>query len=72
VIRTGRVVAKYRVNSDDPAAIRDAGSVGASAFPGLSGFFRLGAAAGILTANAAPSPFGLAYDYFRIDPKVPA
>jgi N-acetylneuraminic acid mutarotase/glucose/arabinose dehydrogenase len=65
---TKRITARYRVNSDAQVDLKPLGSVDAAAFPELAGFFKLGAAAGILTSNAAPSPFGLAYDYFRIDP----
>jgi len=65
---THRITAKYRINSDAATGIQTLGSVDAAAFPGLAGFFASGAAAGILATNAAPSPFGLAYDYFRIDP----
>jgi len=65
---TGGITAKYRINSDADADVRTLGAVDATAFPRLADFFRLGAGAGILTTNAAPSPFGLAYDYFRIDP----
>jgi large repetitive protein len=65
---TNTVTAKYRINSDAAGDIQTFGSVNATAIPGLASFFQLGAAGGILTTNAAPSPFGLAYDYFRIDP----
>jgi Kelch motif len=65
---TQRVIAQYRVNSDDDAAIVTIGAIDAAAYPALANFFKLGAAAGILSTNATGSPFGLAYDYFRIDP----
>jgi N-acetylneuraminic acid mutarotase len=65
-----RVLAQYRVDSTDPADIVTIASVSASAFPALSGFFTLGAAAGILTTNATATSFSLAYDYFRLDPAV--
>jgi Malectin domain/PA14 domain/Kelch motif/Glucose / Sorbosone dehydrogenase len=63
-----RVLAQYRVDSTDPAAIVTIGSVRASAFPALTGFFKPGAAAGILTTNPTTTSFSLAYDYFRLDP----
>ena len=44
------------------------GEFDAAAYPGLANFFKLSAAAGILSTNATGSSFGLAYDYFRIDP----
>jgi N-acetylneuraminic acid mutarotase/glucose/arabinose dehydrogenase len=65
-----RVLAQYRVDSTDPAAITTIGSVDASAFPALANFFRLGAAAGMLTTNPTATTFSLAYDYFRLDPAV--
>ncbi len=65
---TKRVVARYRVNSNEDTAIVTLGEIDATAFPGLANFFQLGSAAGILSANATGSSFGLAYDYFRIDP----
>ena len=65
---THSVTAKYRINSDAGVDIQTLGAVDAAAFPALASFFRLGGAGGILTTNGAPSPFGLAYDYFRIDP----
>jgi hypothetical protein len=49
-----RVTVRYRANSDVAADIRTFGSADAAAFPELAGFFRLGTAAGILAANAAP------------------
>jgi len=64
---TKRVIARYRVNSDDSAAIVTLGEINATAYPALANFFNVGAAAGILSTNATGSPFGLAYDYFRID-----
>ena len=67
---TQRVIAQYRVNSDEAGAIVTLGEIDASAYPGLAQFFKLGAAAGVLSTNATSSPFGLAYDYFRIDPSV--
>jgi hypothetical protein len=63
-----RILAQYRVDSTDPAAIVTIGSVTASAFPALVNFFKLGAAAGILTTNPTATSFSLAYDYFRLDP----
>ena len=65
---TKRVVARYRVNSNEDTAIVTLGEIDATAYPGLANFFQLGSAAGILSANATGSSFGLAYDYFRIDP----
>jgi hypothetical protein len=65
---TQRILAQYRVDSTDPAAIVTIGSVRASAFPALTGFFKVGAAAGILTTNPTATSFSLAYDYFRLDP----
>jgi len=67
---TKRVIAQYRVNSDDDAAIVTLGEIDASAYPAMAGFFKLGAAAGVLSSNATGSLFGLAYDDFRIDPSV--
>jgi len=64
---TKRVIARYRVNSDASSAIVTLGEINATAYPALANFFKLGAAAGILSTNATGSPFGLAYDYFRID-----
>jgi glucose/arabinose dehydrogenase len=65
---TKRVIAQYRINSDDDAAIVTLGEIDVTAYPGLANFFQLGTAAGILSTNATGSSFGLAYDYFRIDP----
>ena len=65
---TNRIIAQYRVNRDDQAGIVTIGSVDATAYPGLANFFILGASAGILGTNTTGSSFGLAYDYFRIDP----
>jgi hypothetical protein len=65
---TKRVIAQYRVNSHDAAAIVTLGAIDATTHPGLANFFQQGAAAGILSTNATGSSFGLAYDYFRIDP----
>jgi len=65
---TRAITARYRINSDAEADIQPLGTVSAGAFPGLADLFRPGAAAGVLTTNAAPSPFGLAYDHFRINP----
>ena len=65
---TKRVLAQYRVNSDDASAIKTIGEFNAASFPGLAPLFKLGAAAGVLSTNGTGSAFGLAYDYFRIDP----
>jgi N-acetylneuraminic acid mutarotase len=66
---TNRIVAMYRVDSNDEAAIVPFGSASAAGYPKLAEFFRQGAAAGVITTTGgAGSVFGLAYDYFRIDP----
>jgi N-acetylneuraminic acid mutarotase len=64
---TKRVIAQYREDSDAPGAIRTIGEIDATALPGLAPFFKLGAAAGVLSTNGNGSLFGLAYDYFRIE-----
>ncbi|HEU5097667.1 MAG TPA: kelch repeat-containing protein, partial [Roseiflexaceae bacterium] len=64
---TKRVSAQYRVDSDDPAALVSIGAIDVTTYPALANFFKLGAAAGILSSNATGSLFGLAYDHFQID-----
>ena len=64
----GTITAQYRVDSSDEAAIVTIGTVNAADFPGISDFFQVGAAAGVLTTNNSSSHFALAFDYFRIDP----
>jgi hypothetical protein len=65
---TKRITAQYRVNSDNGADLVTIGSVDAVAFPALAAFFELGAATGVFTTNSTVSSFGLAYDYFRVEP----
>jgi hypothetical protein len=67
---TRRIIAQYRVDRDDSAGVVTLGEITGNAYPGISQFFKLGAAAGILSSNAAGTSFGLAYDYFRIEPTV--
>jgi glucose/arabinose dehydrogenase/N-acetylneuraminic acid mutarotase len=64
---TKRIVAQYRVDRDDTGGLVTLGEVDADAYPGIASFFKLGAATGILTSNAAGTPFGMAYDYFRVE-----
>ena len=65
---TGRITARYRINSDLPGAVVTLGSTSGAQHPGLADLFRLGLGGGILATNGASSPFGLAYDWFRIEP----
>jgi N-acetylneuraminic acid mutarotase len=67
---TKRIIAQYRINRDDEAGVVTIGEVSTAAYPGIAKFFKRGAAAGILTTNAAGSSFGLAYDFFRIEQAV--
>jgi hypothetical protein len=68
---TQRVVAQYRDTSDDPAAITTIGEIDTRTNPWMAKLFKLGAAAGVLNSNAGDSTFGVAYDYFRIEPSTP-
>ncbi len=63
------ITARYRVDSTDPAAFVTIGTVDATSYPALATFFKLGAAAGVATTKgSAVSSFGLAYDFFAIEP----
>ena len=64
----GTVTALYRVDSDQASAIVEIGSVSTAQFPGLGDLLKVGAGAGVITTNQTGSTFGLAYDFFRIDP----
>jgi len=65
---TQRVVAQYRDTSDDAAAIKTLGEIDARTAPWMAKLFKLGAAAGVLSGNTASSPFGIAFDFFKIEP----
>ena len=67
---TNRVIAQYRDTSDDPAAIKTIGEIDARSYLWMAKFFKLGAAAGVLTTNTADSRFGVAFDYFKIEAAV--
>jgi malectin (di-glucose binding ER protein)/PA14 domain-containing protein/Kelch motif protein/glucose/sorbosone dehydrogenase len=65
---TQRVVAQYRDTSDDAAAIKTLGEIDTRTAPWMAKLFKLGAAAGVLSSNTADSPFGVAFDFFKIEP----
>jgi len=64
---TQRVVAQYRDTSDDAAAIKTLGEIDTRTAPWMAKLFKLGAAAGVLSSNTAGSPFGVAFDFFKIE-----
>ena len=69
----GRVTAAYRLNSTTATdAYTAIGSVTTTSFPGLAALFKVGAGAGIAATNTSGSPFGLAFDWFRLDPAPPS
>ena len=61
------MVAQYRDTSDDPGAIVTLGEIDTRTAPWMAKLFKLGAAAGVLSSNTADSPFGVAFDYFKIE-----
>jgi hypothetical protein len=65
---SGEVIARYRVDSSEAAAIETIGSVSTGEHPNLSSLFAVGAGAGIVTTNPTATSFALLFDYFRIDP----
>jgi N-acetylneuraminic acid mutarotase len=65
---TQRVVAQYRDTNDDPAAIITIGEIDTRTSPWMAKLFKLGAAAGVLSSNTSAATFGVAFDYFKIEP----